>query len=72
MGKFMTIHSYKGGTGKSYLAVNLATLYAMQGKKVCLLDLDFRAPTLHMVFEPKNLKCQLNEVLKEPRPLKIV
>ena len=64
MGKFITIHSFKGGTGKSYLAVNLAALYAIQGKKVALLDLDFRAPTLHVVFEPKFLKCWINNVLE--------
>jgi MinD-like ATPase involved in chromosome partitioning or flagellar assembly len=63
MGKFITIHSYKGGTGKSYLAVNLAAIYATQGKKVALLDLDFRAPTLHIVFEPKGLKNYINNVL---------
>ncbi len=63
MGKLITIHSYKGGTGKSYLAVNLAALYAVQGKKVCLLDLDTRAPTLHIVFEPKGVRHWINEVL---------
>jgi len=64
MGKLIALHSYKGGTGKSYLSVNLATIYALQGKKVCLLDLDFRAPTLQVVFEPKGLKCFLNSVLE--------
>jgi len=63
MKKFVTIHSFKGGTGKSYLAVNLATIYALQGKKVCLLDMDFRAPTQHIVFEPKNVKRWLNDVM---------
>jgi septum site-determining protein MinD len=64
MGKLITLHSYKGGTGKSYLAVNLAAIYALQGKKVCLLDLDFRAPTLQVVFEPKGLKYFINSVLE--------
>jgi septum site-determining protein MinD len=63
MGKLITIHSYKGGTGKSYLSVNLATIYALQGKRVCLVDLDFRAPTQHVVFDPKNIKCFVNSVL---------
>uniref|UniRef100_A0A7C3IYB0 AAA domain-containing protein n=1 Tax=Candidatus Methanomethylicus mesodigestus TaxID=1867258 RepID=A0A7C3IYB0_9CREN len=63
MGKFITIHSYKGGTGKSHLAANLAVIYALQGKKVCLLDMDFRAPTLQIVFEPKNVKRYINDVL---------
>ena len=63
MGKLVTIHSFKGGTGKSYLSANLAVLYALQGKKVCLLDLDFRAPTLHIVFEPKGVRRWINDVL---------
>lgn len=63
MGKMITIHSYKGGTGKSQLSVNLAAVYALRDKKVALLDLDFRAPTLHEVFKPKNLKYFMNNVL---------
>jgi septum site-determining protein MinD len=63
MGKFVTIHSFKGGTGKSYLSANLAILYALQGKKVCLIDLDFRAPTQHIVFEPKGVRRWVNDVL---------
>ena len=63
MGKIIAIHSYKGGTGKTSLAVNLAATYAKRGKKVCLMDLDFRAPSLHVVF--KNGKCEywLNDYL---------
>ncbi|MDH5806966.1 MAG: MinD/ParA family protein [Candidatus Methanomethylicaceae archaeon] len=63
MGKMITIHSYKGGTGKSQISVNLATLYALNNKKVALLDLDFRAPTLHEVFRPEKIKCFINAVL---------
>ncbi len=63
MGKFVTIHSFKGGTGKSYLSANLAVIYALQGKRVCLIDLDFRAPTLHIAFEPKGVKRWVNDVL---------
>lgn len=63
MGKFITIHSFKGGTGKSYLSVNLSTIYALRGKKIALLDLDFRAPTLYEVFGNKTSKCYINNVL---------
>jgi septum site-determining protein MinD len=74
---FITIHSYKGGTGKSMLAVNLAMILSSRGKKVCLLDLDLRAPSLYTTF--KNEKkywvndyldkiCQTNDILNNYTP----
>jgi MinD-like ATPase involved in chromosome partitioning or flagellar assembly len=47
----IALHSYKGGTGKTLLSVNLATLFAKMGKKVCLLDLDLRAPSIYSIFK---------------------
>lgn len=47
----VTFHSYKGGTGKTLLSVNLAIIFAKMGKRVCLLDLDLRAPSLHSTFK---------------------
>ena len=63
MGKIIAIHSYKGGTGKTLLSVNLAATYARKGKNVCLLDLDFRAPSLHAVFKTSNPEYWLNDYL---------
>jgi len=63
VGKIIAIHSYKGGTGKTLLAVNLAALYANQGKGVCLLDLDFRAPSLQAIFKVHNAEYWLNDYL---------
>ena len=63
MGKIMAVHSYKGGTGKTSLAVNLAASYARRGKKVCLMDLDFRAPSLHALFEAHKAEYWLNDYL---------
>jgi septum site-determining protein MinD len=63
MGKIIALHSYKGGTGKTFLSVNLATTYVKQGKNVCLLDLDFRAPSLHAVFKTHNSEYWLNDYL---------
>jgi len=63
LGKIIAIHSYKGGTGKTLLAVNLAALYANQGKGIALLDLDFRAPSLQAVFKVHNNEYWLNDYL---------
>jgi MinD-like ATPase involved in chromosome partitioning or flagellar assembly len=46
----ISIHSSRGGTGKTLIAANLAAIYAIKGLNVALLDLDFRAPSLVDVF----------------------
>jgi MinD-like ATPase involved in chromosome partitioning or flagellar assembly len=66
-GKEMIIaaHSYKGGTGKTLFSVNLGISLANRGKKVCLLDLDFRAPSLNTIFEGVKSECWLNDYLNQ-------
>jgi len=70
----VTFHSYKGGTGKTLFSVNLAILFAKMGKRVCILDLDFRAPSLHSIFrngsnywvnDYLNKACIIEKVLTE-------
>ncbi|UCC58697.1 MAG: MinD/ParA family protein [Candidatus Bathyarchaeum sp.] len=63
MGKILAVHSYKGGTGKTSLSANLAATYAKRGKKVCLMDLDFRAPSLHAIFAAHKAEYWLNDYL---------
>jgi len=41
--KTITLFSNKGGVGKTFISVNLATALALSGQKVLLLDLDFQA-----------------------------
>jgi len=60
--KVIAFHSYKGGTGKTTVISNLAASYAMQGRSVCLLDLDVYAPSLYAYFG-KEPKLWLNDVL---------
>ena len=63
MKKIIAIHSYKGGTGKTSISANLAATYAKRGKKVCFMDLDFRAPSLHSIFKKQDLDYWLNDYL---------
>ena len=63
MGKIIAVHSYKGGTGKTLLSLNLAATFAKQGKKVCLFDLDFRAPSLCTILKVDKADCWLNDYL---------
>jgi MinD-like ATPase involved in chromosome partitioning or flagellar assembly len=63
MSKIIAVHSYKGGTGKTLLSVNLAAALAKRGKKVCLFDLDFRAPSLSASLKVGNVECWLNDYL---------
>jgi len=63
MNKIIAVHSYKGGTGKTLISVNLAATLAKHGKKVCLFDLDFRAPSLFAILKVENTECWLNDYL---------
>jgi septum site-determining protein MinD len=63
MGKIIAVHSYKGGTGKTLVSINLATALAARGKKVALLDLDFRAPSLYAALKTNGSEYWLNDYL---------
>ena len=64
MGRTYAFHSYKGGTGKTSLVVNVGAAYAKQGANVCVLDFDFRAPSLNVLFKAKP-EYWLNDYLED-------
>ena len=63
MGRMIAVHSYKGGTGKTLLSINLAATFAKRGKKVCLFDLDFRAPSLATILKVEKPEYWMNDYL---------
>ena len=63
LSKIVAVHSYKGGTGKTLLSVNLAAAFAKRGKRVCLFDLDFRAPSLFTILKAEKVECWFNDYL---------
>jgi len=48
--KTIAITSTIAGEGKTFVAVNLASVLQMAGNKVILLDLDLRKPKIHQAF----------------------
>jgi tyrosine-protein kinase Etk/Wzc len=52
--KVIAITSTISGEGKTFLAVNLAGVLAISGKKVIIIDSDMRKPTVHNYFHLKN------------------
>jgi MinD-like ATPase involved in chromosome partitioning or flagellar assembly len=63
MSKIIAVHSYKGGTGKTSMSVNLAATFAKNGKKVCIFDMDFRAPSLFAILKTQNVEFWFNDYL---------
>ena len=50
MSTIVSVHSYRGGTGKSNLTANLASSFVQLGKHVAILDADIQSPGLHVLF----------------------
>jgi MinD-like ATPase involved in chromosome partitioning or flagellar assembly len=66
MGKIVSIHSFRGGTGKSNTTANLAALTAMAGNRVGIVDTDIQSPGIHVLFglSSENMGHTLNEFLR--------
>lgn len=65
MPKVISIHSYRGGTGKSNVTANLAATLAAQGYCVGVVDTDVPSPGIHNLFclEPEQTTHTLNNYL---------
>jgi septum site-determining protein MinD len=65
MSRVISIHSFRGGTGKSNTAANVATLLAAEGQRVGVVDTDLQSPGIHTLFglDQEALRYSLNEYL---------
>lgn len=66
MARLISVHSFRGGTGKSNTTANLATLLSAQGKRVGIVDLDIQSPGIHVIFgfdQDQAMRHSLNDYL---------
>jgi MinD-like ATPase involved in chromosome partitioning or flagellar assembly len=65
MSQIVSVHSFRGGTGKSNTTANLATMLACRGKRVGIVDTDIQSPGIHVLFnlDEKKIERTLNDYL---------
>ena len=65
MSKIISIHSFRGGTGKSNTTANVAMLLAAEGRRVAVVDTDIQSPGIHVLFglDQATLNRTLNDYL---------
>jgi septum site-determining protein MinD len=63
--KIISIHSFRGGTGKSNMAANVATLLAAGGQRIGVVDTDIQSPGIHVLFgmSQETMSRSLNDYL---------
>lgn len=72
MAKIISLHSFRGGTGKSNTTANVATLLAAEGRRVGVIDTDIQSPGIHILFglEGEEITTSLNDYLWHGRDIK--
>jgi len=65
MATIISIHSFRGGTGKSNTTANITALLASQGYRVGVIDTDIQSPGIHVLFglDDDHMKHSLNDYL---------
>jgi len=66
MVKIVSVHSFRGGTGKTNTTANLAAQAAMRGKRAAIVDTDIQSPGIHVLFglDENRMGHTLNEYLR--------
>ena len=65
MPTIVSVHSFRGGTGKSNVTANLSTLLAAGGRRVGVIDTDIQSPGIHVLFglDESTMTHSLNDYL---------
>jgi len=65
MSKIISIHSFRGGTGKSNVTANVSAQFARKGNRVGVIDTDIQSPGIHVLFgmDEKGIDKALNDYL---------
>lgn len=65
MATVVSVHSFRGGTGKSNTTANLAVIYAQEGRRVGVIDTDIQSPGIHVLFgfDEDHIQLSLNDYL---------
>lgn len=50
MSQIISVHSFRGGTGKSNTTANLAATMAAEGMRVGVVDTDIQSPGIHIIL----------------------
>jgi septum site-determining protein MinD len=63
--KIVSIHSFRGGTGKSNTSANFSAILAGQGKRIGVVDTDIQSPGIHVLFglDEDDMNMTLNDYL---------
>jgi MinD-like ATPase involved in chromosome partitioning or flagellar assembly len=81
MSKIISIHSFRGGTGKSNTTANVTALLAASGLRIGVIDTDLQSPGIHVLFgvDEEKLtpslndylwgKCEIEEAAQDVTPL---
>ena len=71
MATIVSVHSFRGGTGKSNTTANLAALMARDGRRVAVIDGDIQSPGIHVLFglNGDDVTASLNDFLWHGRDL---
>jgi septum site-determining protein MinD len=70
----VSVHSFRGGTGKSNTTANVAAIVAARGLRVGVIDADIQSPGIHVLFglAGDEVRASLNDFLWHDRPIRDV